>query len=66
MGIGMLYGLTLLLNGGLFFIIIWIARQMNAADPWMIDVVMRQFKYKKYYAPKPDFGLDVPAIRDFV
>lgn len=66
MGLGFMYGLSLLVPLVLFFAILWVARLANKADPWMIDIVRRQFKYEKYYAPKPDLGVEHPQIRDFV
>lgn len=65
MGFGVSYGLTFIVPLMLFVSILWVARSMNKADPWMVDVVLRQFKYKKYYAPKPDFGTEHPQVRDF-
>jgi type IV secretory pathway TrbD component len=66
MGLGLLYGLSIAGPVGLFILILWAARRMNDADPWMIDVVMRQFKYRKYYAAKSDLGIEHPQVRDFV
>lgn len=66
MGLGFMYGLSLFLPAVIFFAIVWIARMANKADPYMFDVVMRQFKYKKYYAPRPDIGVEHPQIKDFV
>lgn len=66
MGVGLLFGLTLVIPGAMFLGILWVARSMNQADPYMIDVVLRQFKYRKYYAPKPDLGTEHPQVRDFV
>ena len=65
MGFGFLYGLSVLAPAGLFVVIVWVARMMNKSDPWMVDVVMRQFKYRKYYAPQPDLGIEHPQVRDF-
>jgi type IV secretion system protein TrbD len=64
-GFGIFYGLSLLVPILLFVAIRWVAREANKADPWMVDVVIRQFKYRKYYAPKPDFGTEHPQVRDF-
>jgi type IV secretion system protein TrbD len=65
MGFGLLYGLTIAIPGLLFVGILWVAREANKADSWMVDVVMRQFKYRKYYAPKPDIGAEHPRVGDF-
>jgi type IV secretion system protein TrbD len=65
-GFGFMYGLSLIAPAVLFLVILWIARMMNSADPWMIDVVLRQFKYRKYYAPKSDIGVEHPQVRDFI
>ena len=65
-GLGFMYGLTFIAPAFIFFMILWIARMMNTADPWMIDIVMRQFKYRKYYAPKTDLGVQHPQVRDFI
>ena len=65
MGFGPFYGLSIIIPLGIFAAILWVARAANTADTWMIDVVLRQFKYRKYYAPKPDFGTEHPQVRDF-
>ena len=65
MGFGMLFGLSLLAPLALAMAIVFVARLMNDSDPWMVDVVLRQFKYKKYYAPRPDLGTEHPMVRDF-
>lgn len=64
-GVGLLFGLSIVIPGGLFVGILWAARKMAQADPIMIDVVLRQFNYRKYYAPKPDLGTEHPQVRDF-
>ena len=66
MGFGILYGLTLIFPSLLFLGILWSARLMNLGDPWMMDVVLRQYKYRRYYAPAADLGVDHPQIRDFI
>lgn len=66
MGFGFFYAIPLIVPIVLFMAILWVARQANSADPWMIDVMLRQFKYRKYYAPKPDLGTEHPQVRDFV
>lgn len=66
MGMGLMFGLSILIPGALFVGILWVARRMNKADPFMIDVVLRSFKYRKYYAPKPDLGTVHPQVKDFV
>lgn len=65
MGLGLMYGLTLILPAIMFLGILWIAREAYDADPQMVDVVRRQFKYRKYYAPKSDMGVEHPQVRDF-
>ena len=65
MGFGMLFGFSIVAPALLAMAIVFVARIMNNSDPWMVDVVLRQFKYKKYYAPKPDFGTEHPMVRDF-
>lgn len=65
MGFGVFYGLSFIVPIVLFVAILWVARSMNKSDPSMVDVVLRQFKYRKYYAPKPDFGTEHPQVRDF-
>jgi type IV secretory pathway TrbD component len=66
MGYGFFFGLPILLPIGMFFAVIWVARQANDSDPWMIDIVLRQFKYRKYYAPQPDLKTEHPPVRDFI
>lgn len=66
MGLGIFYGLSILFPLSLFLAIVWVARKVNKKDPWMVDVMQRQFRYKKYYAPKPDLGTEHPQIRDYV
>lgn len=66
MGFGIFYGLSFIVPTVLFVAILWVARRMQKSDPWMVDVVLRQFKYRKYYAPKPDFGTAHPQVRDFI
>lgn len=65
-GVGFFYGLPIILPVVLWFGLLWIAREMHKADPYMVDVVLRQFKYRKYYAPKPDLGIEHPQVRDYV
>lgn len=64
-GFGFFYGLFIAVPAVLFLGIVWVAREAYKADPWMVDVVLRQFKYRKYYAPKPDLGAVHPQVRDF-
>lgn len=66
MGFGFFYGLPFIVPLVFFVGILWVAREANKSDPWMIDIVMRQFKYRKYYAPKPDLGTEHPQVRDFI
>ena len=65
-GYGFFYGLPFIVPIVFFMAIVWVAREANKADPWMVDVVLRQFKYRKYYAPKPDLGTEHPQVRDFI
>jgi len=64
-GYGLFLGLFVLVPAAIFFGTLWVARKMYAADPWMVDVLMRHFKYPKYIAPKTSLGKETPAIRDF-
>lgn len=64
-GFGFLWGLPIVVPGVFFIAILWVARAANVSDPWMIDIVLRQFKYRKYYAPHPDIGKEHPPVRDF-
>lgn len=65
-GFGFFYGLPIIIPMILFMAIVWVARSANEADPWMVDVIMRQFKYRKYYAPQSDLGTEHPQVRDFI
>lgn len=65
MGFGFFYGLSLIFPAGLAMSVVFVARLMNSSDPWMVDVALRHYKYKKYYAPKSDLGIEHPMIRDF-
>ena len=62
---GIYWGIPIMLPLGLFMGVVWVARKIHEADPWMIDVVLRQFKYRKYYASKSDRGVDHPKIHDY-
>jgi type IV secretory pathway TrbD component len=64
-GFGIFFGLFVIVPAALFSGALWVARQMYKADPWMIDVLLRHFKYAKYFAPKTSIGKEIPAIRDF-
>lgn len=64
-GFGFLYGLSVIVPALLFFGGLWVAKRMYNADPWMLDLVIRHFKYAKYYAPKTHVGKALPSIRDF-
>jgi type IV secretion system protein TrbD len=64
-GFGFFYGISIALPALLFLGILWVAREAYKADPWMIDIVLRQFKYRKYYAPKSDLATEHPQVRDF-
>ena len=64
-GFGIYYGVPFLVPIALWMALLWLSREMNKADPYMIDVVLRQFKYRRYYAAKPDVGVEHPQIRDY-
>lgn len=64
-GFGLSYGLFILVPGSIFLGVVWVARRMYAADPWMVDVGLRHLKYAKYYAPKSHLGKEHPNVRDF-
>lgn len=64
-GFGLLYGLFIAVPSGIFMGVLWIAREMHSADPWMFDVLLRHFRYGKYCAPKSSRGKQRPQIRDF-
>lgn len=64
-GFGLSYGAFVVVPGVIFFVVLWVARKMFAADPYMIEIVMKQFRYKKYLAPRSDVGLNQPAFRDY-
>ena len=66
MGLGFLFGLSIIFPAVLMVAVVYIARLMNDSDPWMVDVALRQYKYKKYYAPKSDLGIEHPMVRDFI
>lgn len=66
MGFGLFYGLPIILPVVFFSAIVWVARVAYTADPWMVDVVIRQFKYRKYYASHSDLGIEHPQVRDFI
>lgn len=64
-GFGLSYGLFILVPGSLFLGVLWAARNMYSADPWMVDVILRHFKYAKYYSPKSHLGKSPSNIHDF-
>lgn len=66
MGFGFFWGLPIIVPVMLFVAVLWVAREANNADPFMVDIVLRQFRYRKYYAAKPDLGTEHPVVRDFV
>ncbi|MDZ4153603.1 VirB3 family type IV secretion system protein [Methylicorpusculum sp.] len=66
MGFGFFFGLPIIVPIVFFIGILWVAREMNNSDHFMVDVVLRQFRYRKYYAAKPDLGTEHPEVRDFV
>lgn len=65
MGFGILYGLSIAIPGFLFTTLLWVGRDLYAKDPWMIDVALRHFKYRKYYGARADLGVQHPPIKDF-
>lgn len=65
-GYGFFFGLPFIVPVALFILLLWVAQEMNKADPFMVDVVLRQFRFRKYYAPKSDLGLEHPQVRDYV
>lgn len=64
-GFGLAYGAFVLLPGGIFAGMLWVARLWYKADPWMLDVAKQHFKYAKYYAPKAHRSRASPSIRDY-
>lgn len=64
-GFGPYWGLFVLVPMCIFFSVLWVAREMYKADPWMIDVVLRHFKYGKFYGHKSHVGKEPINIRDF-
>lgn len=62
---GFYWGLPIIGPLLLFMAIVWVAREASTADPWMIDIVIRQFKYRKYYAPKSDMRVEHPQVKDY-
>lgn len=65
-GFGLLYGLCILIPGSLFLAILWTARRMAASDPWMLDIVIKHFKYRRFYSAKSSIGVEHPEIREFI
>jgi type IV secretory pathway TrbD component len=64
-GLGFYYGLPIVLPLLLWGIVLWVAREMNKSDPYMIDVIMRQYRYSKWYAPKAHIGVEHPQVNDY-
>jgi len=64
-GLGLMYGLSLIVPAGLWGLTIMLARRLYKADTWMLPVLGRHNKYRKYYAPKPGLGVAHPRVRDF-
>lgn len=64
-GFGFFYGIPIAVPLVLWMGLIWLAREMYKADPYKIDVLLRQLRYRRYYAPKADLGVDHPLIRDY-
>jgi len=62
---GFFFGIPIIVPLVTFAGILWVAQEANSSDAWMVDVVLRQFKYRKYYSAKPDIGTQHPEIRDF-
>ncbi len=63
---GFFWGIPFAVPSVMFAGCVWVAREAYAADPYMVDVVLRQFKYKRYYAPKPDLGVPHPEVKDYI
>jgi type IV secretory pathway TrbD component len=59
------YGLFLLLPGAIFLGLLWVARRMNAADPWMLDILIRHFQYARYYGPRANLRVGAREYRSF-
>ena len=66
-GYGFFDGLPYLLFTVLLFgALLWFAKSINEADPWMVDITIRSLsKYKKYYPAHSDIGVAHPEVRDF-
>ena len=64
-GFGFFYGLCIWIPALIFFVVLWGAREMYEADPFMVDIALRHFKYRKYYSARSDVGAQPPVIRDF-
>lgn len=64
-GFGILYGLTIVFPILLWIAIVFAAQQISRADPMMIDIVMRQFKYRRFYAAKSHPGIEHPQVKDY-
>ncbi len=65
MGLGLFYGLSIALPCAIFFGSLWAFRRMYKADPWMADVLLRHFRYAKYYPPRSSRRKQLPPIRDY-
>jgi len=65
-GFGILYGLTVIVPVVLWVAVLWVAREAFKADPFMVLVVLRQFRYRKFYAAKPDLGIQHPEVKDYI
>lgn len=66
-GFGLMYGISIAVPVLLWIGTVWVAREMYQADPWMLDILIRHvFRYKSYYAAKPDHGTEHPMVQDFV
>lgn len=62
---GIFYGVPFIVPLVFFLVILWVARAMHKADPFMVNIMLRQFRYAKYYAPKSDLRVEHPEVRDF-
>lgn len=66
MGFGLLYGASILVPLLFFCVVLWVGREMYEKDPWMMDVLIKHFKYRKFYAAKPDRGIAHPTVKDYI
>jgi type IV secretory pathway TrbD component len=64
-GLGMLYGISFIVPGVLFIVVLWVARSLHKADPDMVDVWQRAMKYRHYYPAKSHIGVPHPEVKRF-